>query len=333
MHTIQINSKEIEFSVETEDSLLKILEGHNIFLPSACSGRGVCGRCRLRVLNTNNPFSDAEEKHLSDEEKKNHWRLACQVPVDRNLEIEIPEHLLPIKKFKGRLIRKHQLTHDIDEIRIALSEPATIEFEAGQYIQLYSDRYQQRDSVMRAYSIASPPSDNPHIDLVIRRVPEGICTTWVFDHLQEGDSIEFTGPYGESCLSNSDAPIVFIAGGSGMAPVWSILQEMKETGSQREATYIFGAATQDDLFYIDKMKRLEQEMPNFSFIPALSAEPKESDWKGERGLVTEVAARRFPDMSKMEAYLCGSPEMIHACINTLTTAGMSQEKICYDKFT
>ena len=332
MHTIQINNGKIEFSVDSNDSLLKILEGHNIFLPSACGGRGVCGRCRLRIPNINIPFSAAEEKHLSDEEKKDYWRLACQVSVDQDLKVEVPENLLPVKKFKGKLIHKHSLTHDTDEIRINLTDPTTIEFEAGQYIQIYSGRYQQRESVMRAYSIASSPSSNHHIDLVIRRVPEGICTTWVFDHLHEGDIIEFTGPYGESSLRNSDLPIILIAGGSGMAPVRSILQEMKEKDVQRKTIYIFGAKTQDELFYIDELRQLEQEMSNFRFIPALSDEPKESNWKGERGLVTEVAKRHFPDTSKMEAYLCGSPGMIQACIDILTANGMSIEKICYDKF-
>jgi Na+-transporting NADH:ubiquinone oxidoreductase subunit F len=217
-------------------------------------------------------------------------------------------------------------------VRFELLEPGDITFTAGQYMQLESPEYKGHDSVMRAYSLSSVPSDNSHVELIIRLVPDGICTTWVFEHFQEDDEAFMSGPYGDFKLSDTDAPIIFIAGGSGMAPIWSILRDMKEKGIDRKATYFFGALTQKDLFYVDELRELEKEMPNFKFVPALSNEPEDSDWEGERGLITEVVDRHFEDTSEHEGYLCGSPGMIDASVEVLTGNGMPETRVYYDKF-
>ena len=163
-------------------------------------------------------------------------------------------------------------------------------------------------------------------------MPEGICTTWVFDVLKEGDEVALSGPYGEFRLAEGGAPALFIAGGSGMAPIWSILRDMREKGNPRKAWYIFGALTREDLFFLEEMGKLEGELGGFTFIPALSREPEGEGWEGERGLVTDVVKRRIPDLAGFEAYLCGSPGMIDACVKVLTESGVPEEKIYFDKF-
>jgi Na+-transporting NADH:ubiquinone oxidoreductase subunit F len=185
---------------------------------------------------------------------------------------------------------------------------------------------------MRAYSVSSVPSKRNSIELIIRLVPEGICTTWVFNHLAVGQAVRFSGPYGEFRLSQTDAPCIFIAGGSGMAPIRSILLDMKESGTSRVSSFFFGALTRGDLIYMDEMNALAEELPWFTFIPALSKEPADSAWQGERGLITEVVGRHFPDTSKHEAYLCGSPGMVNGCIQILTKNGMPENKMFFDKF-
>jgi Na+-transporting NADH:ubiquinone oxidoreductase subunit F len=167
---------------------------------------------------------------------------------------------------------------------------------------------------------------------MIRKVPEGICTTWVFDHLQEGKELFFSGPYGEFRLSDTDAPMICIAGGSGMAPIWSILQDMVEKNIQRQAVYFFGALSQKDLFCREELTEMARTNDWFTFVPALSNEPDDSDWTGEKGLITDIVKKHFPDTSAYEAYLCGSPGMINACIAVLTEGGMPEENIFYDKF-
>jgi Na+-transporting NADH:ubiquinone oxidoreductase subunit F len=329
---IDINSGEKKITVKGGSSLLSSLAENDIFIPSACGGRGTCAYCKVAVLNGGGTIGPVEEPSLSPAERQANVRLSCQVKVRTPIKIKVPRELFSVRRFKGVLERKRLLTHDIIELRIRLADPPVIEFIAGQYIQLQSPGYRGRESVMRAYSVSSSPSEKDHIELVIRKVPDGICTTWVFDFLKEGQNVEFSGPYGEFHLSDTAAPIIFLAGGSGMAPIYGMLRRMRETNNGRKATYFFGAQKQQDLFYMKELHDLEKELPSFEFVPALSSEPPDSDWKGERGRVTLVAQNRFPDASKHEAYLCGSPGMIDSAVKVLTENGMPRENIFYDKF-
>lgn len=329
---ISVNDGRKELSVKGGSPLLFNLAENQIFIPSACGGRGSCAYCKVKVTQGGGPVGPVEASYLSPEEQAEHVRLSCQVKVRNDLSIIIPEALFLVKRFSGTVERKRSLTYDILEIRIKLDEPETIDFVAGQYVQLESEEYKGRDAVMRAYSISSPPSDKAHIELIIRKVPNGIMTTWIFDHLQEGQGIHLSGPYGEFCRTETDAPMIFVAGGSGMAPIWSMIQDMIEKGIERPTTYFFGALTQKDLFYVDELKRLEEKHPWFTFVPALSNEPEDSDWTGERGLITDVVAKYYPDVSAHEGYLCGSPGMIDACVAVLTNGKMPQGCIFYDKF-
>jgi Na+-transporting NADH:ubiquinone oxidoreductase subunit F len=167
---------------------------------------------------------------------------------------------------------------------------------------------------------------------MVRKVPGGICSTWVFDHLKDGDQVYFSGPFGEFRLSNASAPVLFIAGGSGMGPIWSMLNDMKEKGTDRKAFYFFGAQTTRDLFLTEELFGLQKELPAFTFIPALSNEPAGSEWQGKRGLITDVVSRHFPDCSEFEAYVCGSPGLIDACRQVLAKGKMTEDKIFFDKF-
>ncbi len=329
---IDVNEGEKKLQVPGGGSLLSSLAENEIFIPSACGGRGTCAYCKVQVTEGGSMISPVEEPYLGPEERKNQVRLSCQVKVRKDIKIRVPKELLSVKKYRGKLLSKRPLTYDIVELRIELLEPKTMDFVAGLYVQLESEEYDGNDRVMRAYSMSSPPSDKNHIELMIRKVPNGICTTWAFEHLKEGQEVTFSGPYGKFHLSNTDAEIIFIAGGSGMAPIWGILRDIKEKGNTRKATYFFGALTQKDLFFVDELTKLQQEVPWFKFIPALSNEPPDSDWKGERGLITDVVARHMPDCSKNEGYLCGSPGMIDACIKVLTKAGMTEDRVFYDKF-
>jgi Na+-transporting NADH:ubiquinone oxidoreductase subunit F len=329
---ISVNDGKKELSVRGGAFLLFNLAENDVFIPSACGGRGSCAYCKVKVLEGGGPLGPVEEPYLSPEEQADYIRLSCQVKVRRDMRIVIPEELFSVRKYTGILESKRPLTYDILELRIRLEEPDTIDFIAGQYVQLESEEYKGRDSVMRAYSMSSKPSDRNHIELIVRRVPDGIMTTWIFDYLEEGQNITFSGPYGQFCLTDTDAPMVFVAGGSGMAPMWSMIRDMKEKDIERPTTFFFGALTQKDLFFVDELNQLQEELPWFTFVPALSNEPEDSDWKGERGLITDVVAKYFPDVSDHEGYLCGSPGMVNACIAVLTDAEMPETCIYYDKF-
>ena len=274
-----------------------------------------------------------EEPLLSPAEKAAGMRLSCQVRIQNDLAIEIPQHLFSVKRFSGKIAGKKLLTYDILNMTIECVNPGIIEFTAGQYIQLKSMPYGDKEAVLRDFSIAYPPSQKTRIDLMMRRIPNGVFTPWAFDHVKVGDAISLTGPYGNFRASeNRNSPMLFIAGGSGMAPIWSILQDMREKKVNRPACYFFGALTQRDLFLTDRLYEFEKELPDFKFIPALSNEPPGTSWQGERGLITDVVARHWPDCRNCEAYLCGSPGMINACIKVLTERGMPENNIFFDKF-
>ncbi len=329
---ININNKKT-IKVEGGKPLLFALKEKEIFIPSACGGRGSCGYCKVKVLNTTTPYLPTELPYLTDEEKKNSIRLSCQIKVKSNLNIEIPESLFSVHQYDTKVVSLIDLTYDIKQVTLQIEGNQSIEFKAGQYIQFEVPPYElTSETVYRAYSIASSPQDTKKIELEIRLVPNGICTTYVHQYLKVGDKVKINGPYGEFYLRPTDAEIIFIAGGSGMAPIKSILLSMKEKGIKRKATYFFGAKTKKDLFLLDLMEDLMKQMPEFKFIPALSDLNADPNWQGERGLITDVVDKYVLSGENKEAYLCGSPGMINACINVLTKKGIPNEKIYFDKF-
>ena len=329
--TITILPSQKTFTVPRGSILLNGLWNNGINIPSACGGRGICGLCKLKVTGVTTPPTAAEIKKIPPPELEQRFRLTCQIRVETDLTLEIPEDLIA-RSYTGTVIFKKQLTYDIVHLAIALPQTESMPFTSGQYVQITTRAYDGKEPTVRAYSIASTPSRANIVELMIRKVPGGICTTWVFDHLSEGDCVDLSGPYGSFRLSKTTLPILFIGGGSGMAPFWSMLNTMREKKINRRVQFFFGAVTQRDLFLIDEISALQKELVSFAFVPALSGEPADSDWHGERGLITEVVARTVPDTSGHEAYLCGSPGMIDACCAMLTKGGLLPERIFYDKF-
>jgi Na+-transporting NADH:ubiquinone oxidoreductase subunit F len=329
---ITINDKK-ELEVLGGQPLLKALNNEGVFIPSACGGRGSCGLCKVQVLEGGGNYLPTELPWISEEERSDNIRLSCQFKVKNDVAIKIPEELFSVRQFTTTVESIRDLTHDIKEVRLKLEDPPEIEMKAGQFIQFQVPEYELTDEpVYRAYSMASVPSDTNHIELEIRLVPNGICTTYVHKHLKEGDTVMVNGPYGEFFLRDTDRDIICIAGGSGMAPLKSILLDMAEHESPRTARYFFGARTGKDLFLLDEMKELEERMKDFKFIPALSEPQPEDNWTGETGLITDVVKRMAENASEAEAYLCGSPGMIDACVKVLKELGMPEERIYFDKF-
>ena len=329
---ITINGEK-ELTVNGGRSLLATLKDEKIFIPSACGGRGSCGLCKVAVREGAGPLLPTETPWLTPEERKAGIRLSCQVKVRRDLSIKIPDELFSVRQYSTKVEDITDLTHDIKQVTLKLLDPPEIAFKAGQFIQIEVPPYALTDEpVYRAYSISSDPAEKDRIELEIRYVPNGICTTYVHKRLKAGDTVTLNGPYGEFGLSDSDSEIICIAGGSGMAPIKSVLLEMARAANPRRCRYFFGARSGRDLFLADLMRSLEKKLPNFSFIPALSSPQPEDRWDGETGMVTEVVGRHVKDASRAEAYLCGSPLMIDACVKLLREKGMPEDKIFYDKF-
>ena len=321
------------FEAEGGRPLLATLMAEKIFIPSACGGKGSCGYCKVKVKSDVGEILPTELPWLTEEEKNENIRLSCQLKVKQDMEIEIPEELFNVKEYRATVESLVDLTYDIKEVTLRLLEPSVISFTPGQYVQFQVPEYELADeSVYRAYSVSSPAADPGQVQLEIRLVPNGICTTYVHEHLKVGDEVILNGPYGDFRLSDTDADIVFIAGGSGMAPIKSMLHRMEEEQNPRKAMYFFGARSTKDLFLVEEMREFEKKLPDFTFMPALSEPEQGEAWDGEVGLITDVVDRYVESEGKVEGYLCGSPGMIDACIRVLTSKGVDESRIFYDKF-
>lgn len=326
--TITVND-ETQISVYGDTTALNALADNKIYLPSSCGGKGTCGTCKFQLLEGGGRIKSIERSFINEEESLEGWRLSCQVKVTENLKVQLPPGLLDAKVFKSEISLIEDLTYDIKRIRFTLLEPKTIDFKPGQFIQIKVPGIE----VVRAYSIASNPADNDHVDLMIRQVYKGAATTFVHKALMVGDKINLDGPFGDFYLNkDSTKDIICIAGGSGMAPIYSILHYLKDHGMKRKVKYFFGARTQQDLFLTEELMELSKMYPNFEYIPALSHANDDKTWLGEKGLITEVVRRISGDLTNSEAYLCGSPGMINACIEVLKQLNMPESEIRFDKF-
>lgn len=336
---IDINEGKRKLEVKGGAPLLATLSETGVFLPSACGGRGSCGACTCKVISDIGPHLPTETPFLEPEQIAQNVRLACQVKVKGNIEIEIPESLFNIKEYDGVVESIQDVTHDIKEVYIKLPDGEEVDFVCGQYGQIEVPPYGKiRTPTQRAYSMSSRPSDKNHMEFLIRLVPGGIVTTYVHEQMKEGEKVRIVGPFGEFNVKNTAATMICVAGGSGMAPFKSIFHHMIETGEieTREIWYFFGARTKKDLFYLDWLDELQEKYEPFHFVAALSEPQPEDEWEGETGLITEVLAKHLTgeiDRGKsLEGYLCGSPGMLDACMAVMRKFEMSDDAIYFDKF-
>lgn len=328
-----IINEDKEYTVEGGSSLLSTLIGEKVFIPSACGGKGTCGYCKVQVHEGGGPVLATELPFLTKEEINQDVRLSCQCKVKQDIKIEIPEELFNVREFGATVESIIDLTKVIKLIRIKLPEDEVMSFKPGQYVQLKAPLYEgNTEEVYRAYSIASSPLEKGYIDLVIGYVPEGIATTYVHHHLNEGDEIFLNGPYGDFYYQDNDREMVMVAVGTGVAPILSILNYMKSMNIQRKARFYFGAKTPDDLFMLDYFKELEESLFDFKFIPCLSRVGEESDWEGFRGRVNNAIDQYIDHGENKEGYLCGNEPMINSVVESLTKKGVPEELIYFDKF-
>lgn len=333
---IKINKDQKELTVNGGDSLLSLLGSNKIFIPSACGGKGTCGACKVKVVSDIGDYLPTEIPLMDGDEINQNIRLSCQTKVKKDIEIDIPEELFAIKEFKTEVESIKDLTYDIKEVKLKLD--SEISFKAGQYAQIVIPPYNDiKNTTQRAYSISSGPEDKNHLEFLIRLVPGGIATTYVHTFLKQGDTLNIIAPVGDFYLKDTNNDILCIAGGSGMAPIKSILLNMiNRKITDRKVWFFFGAKSVNDLFYEDIMENYKKKLDNINFIPALSEPLPEENWKGESGLITEILDKYLKDKIKTdkekECYLCGSPGMIDACIKILNKHNITDDKIFYDKF-
>lgn len=328
---VKINGEK-EVTVDGGDTLLAGLIDNEIFLPSACGGKGSCGYCKCKVLAGGGQILPTELGYVSPKEAAEGIRLACQLKVKDDLAIEVPEEYLSLKQYEATLRKVDDLTDTIKHLFLKLPEGESINFKPGQYVQILAPEYQGNDEeVYRAYSIASSPSKQNEIELLIGYIPEGIATTYVHQHLKQGDKLSIIGPFGHFFYQDTDRYMIFVGSGTGVAPILSILRYMQENNIQRHGIFFSAGRYVEDLFLEEEFEQMKKDLPNIQFYFSVTqAHP--GTWHGPTEWVTDGLKKMVGDASQAEAYLCGSARTIEQVVGILKEKGMPEENIFYDKF-
>ncbi|MEZ4237870.1 MAG: NADH:ubiquinone reductase (Na(+)-transporting) subunit F [Myxococcota bacterium] len=369
--TVRVNGEQ-SLEVSPGQSLLSAMAAREIFIPSACGGGGTCAMCKCVVTSGAGDVLPTEVGHLTLKERKEHVRLACQIKVKQDLEIELPEEVFGVKKFEGVVKSNHNVATFIKELVVELPEGVHLDFEPGGYIQIdvpkfsctFSDfeveeRFREdwdkfelwkleagndEDDVFRAYSMANHPAEGNIVMLNIRiatppprtDVPPGICSSYVFA-LKPGDKITMSGPYGEFKINPTDREMIYVGGGAGMAPLRSQIFHLFHTlKTGRKVSYWYGARSKREIFYEDEFRAIEKEFPNFSFHIALSDPLPEDNWTGSVGFIHNVVIDEY--LSKLDApedcefYFCGPPLMLKAVLKMCDDFGVPPENVRFDDF-
>jgi len=328
---LDINAGEKPLELNGGQTLLSSLYASEIFIPSACGGKGSCGHCKITVTSGGGPLLPTETPYLTRKEIRENVRLACQVKIREDIFVRIPEEMLSVKIFTAHVESNRVLTHDINEIRIRLDDPTEISQRPGQYAQIQAPS--PDGPVFRAYSISSPGYEKDVIELNVRLVPGGIGSTYLHS-LEEGQEVTFTGPYGEFILNEDPSvEIICVGGGCGMAPMRNIILSIYDQWPDRSCWLFFGCRTTADIFYLKEWEELAQKHPNFHVVYALSDELAEGEtWDGDKGFIHLAVDKYLTETVQRQAFLCGPPLMIDAVTKVLLEKGLPAEEIFYDKF-
>lgn len=369
--TIEIN-EDRHIAVPAGGKLLQTLSEAGIFLASACGGGGTCAQCKCIVNEGGGSMLPVEASHFTPRDARQGWRLSCQTAVKQDMKIEVPEEVFGVKQWECTVESNPNVATFIKELTLRLPEGENVDFRAGGYVQLecpphvvkyadfdVDDKYrgdwerfgffdvvsEVKDTVIRAYSMANYPQEKGVVKFNIRiatpppgseGIPAGVMSSWVFN-LKPGDKVKVYGPFGEFFARDTDAEMVFIGGGAGMAPMRShIFDQLKRIKTKRKISFWYGARSLREMFYQDDYERLAAENANFEWHVALSDPQPEDRWEGLTGFIHNVLYEEYlkdhPAPEDCEYYMCGPPMMNAAVIRMLTDLGVEPENIMLDDF-
>ena len=325
--TIEINGdSEKNITTRPGSTLLSVLAGQSVFLPSACGGGGTCAMCECQVMEGGGEILPTETGHTSRSKAKENWRLACQVKIKDNMKIQVPDEIFSIQKWEATVESNNNVATFIKELVLNLPEGENLKFQAGGYIQIDIPEYHNLsfsdfeieneyhpdwdqykiwdlvanndEPVFRAYSMANHPAEGNRVMLNVRiatpppalwnEAPPGLASSYIFN-LKPGDKVTISGPYGEFFIKDTEREMVYIGGGAGMAPMRSHLFHLFQTlKTGRKVSFWYGARSVREMFYDEHFKEIENKFPNFSYNVALSEPMEEDNWSGHTGFIHQV---------------------------------------------
>jgi Na+-transporting NADH:ubiquinone oxidoreductase subunit F len=364
------NEKTIE--VPVGGKLLGALAGAKLFVGSACGGGGTCAQCRVKVFEGGGAILPTETGHINKRQQREGERLACQVAVKQDMKIEVPEEVFGVKKWECTVRSNDNVATFIKELVLELPEGEHVDFRAGGYIQIecpphrvnfkefdIQERFREDwdrfnvwqyvsnvdEDVVRAYSMANYPDERGIIMLNVRiatpppraeGVPPGKMSSFIFG-LKAGDKVTISGPFGEFFARDTDAEMVFVGGGAGMAPMRShIFDQLRRLKTKRKISFWYGARSKREMFYVEDFDMLAAENDNFEWHVALSDPLPDDNWDGYTGFIHNVLYENYlkdhPAPEDCEFYMCGPPMMNAAVIQMLLDLGVERENIMLDDF-
>jgi len=384
--TITING-DTKVTAQSGKPLLSTMADSNIFLPSACGGKGSCGQCKVQVFDGGGDILPTETVHFTRKQVQDHWRLGCQVKVKSDMSIGVPASVLDVKEWECEVISNKNVATFIKEFIVALPPGQHMNFVPGSYAQikippftmdydkdidksmigdeylpawekfgLFTLRCVNKETTVRAYSMANYPAEGDRIMLTVRiatppfkpkpqvgfqDVMPGIASSYIFT-LKPGDKVLMSGPYGDfHPIFDSKAEMMWIGGGAGMAPLRAQIMHMTKTlhTTDRVMNYFYGARALNEVFYLNDFLELEKEFPNFHFHLALDRPDPAADAAGVKytpGFVHQVIYDTYlkdhDAPEDIEYYMCGPGPMSAAVNKMLDSLGVSPESIHYDNF-
>jgi len=369
--TINLN-EERDIRTPAGMKLNAALASANILVSTACGGGGTCGQCRVKILSGGGEILPTERSLINRREAAEGARLSCQVVVKQDMKVRLPPEIFGVKKLRCTVRSNRSVSTYIKELVLEIPAGENIDFRAGGYIQMecpphrvrladfdipaeFRDEWDRHNlwrfvsevsqPVTRAYSMANYPGEQGIIMLNVRiatppptapDAPPGIMSSYIFS-LRPGDTVTVSGPYGEFFARDTDAEMVFIGGGAGMAPMRAhILDQLKRVGTRRKLSFWYGARSRREIFYQEHFDRLQDEHPNFEWYVGLSDPQPADQWEGYRGFIHEVlllhylSSHQAPE--ECEYYLCGPPMMNAAVISMLEELGVERDNILLDDF-
>ena len=332
---ITITPSDHAFACEADETVLQAAMRADLMIPYGCRN-GACGTCKGRIVSGSVDYGPYQPTTLTEDEKRVGLALFCCARPETDLVIEVREVRragdIQIRRLPCRVESIDKPAPDVAIVRIKLPANERLQFLAGQYID-----FLLKDGKRRSFSIATPPHADDLLELHIRHVPGGFFSDPLFTQYKGREILRFEGPLGAFYLrEDSDKPIIFVAGGTGFAPIKAVIEHAlhHEIDKVRPIVLYWGARSKVDLYLPDLPGRWQTEhSPNFTYIPVLS-EPKPDDaWPGRTGFVHRAVLEDFRDLSGYQVYACGGPAMIDAARREFVAQGLPPGDFYADSFT
>ena len=330
---ISVQPSGIQFYAQADESLLAAGIRQGIGLPYGCKD-GACGSCKCKLVAGQVQQSNFQRKALSEDEEAQGFVLTCSARALSDITLEsrqvTPAGALPVKKMPTRVSSLVRKTEDVMLMQLQLPANDTFVYRAGQYIEFIL-----RDGARRSYSMANAPEKGPGIELHLRHMPGGRFTDLVFGTMKEKDILRIEGPMGSFFLrEDSEKPMVFLASGTGFAPLKALLEHMQHCGITRPVTLYWGGRRPSDLYMDDWVQAQCAAMPNLRYVPVVSDALPEDAWQGRTGFVHRAVLEDFSDLSGHQVYACGAPIVVDSAKRDFgALAGLPAEEFFADAFT